>query len=354
LLDLILNAKVDVNLGVSALHTAVLNTNLEIVKKVINKDTNIDPVNEYGNTPLAIAMRERNVEIAEFLIIKGADRKKVPEYRLRGEYMGQKKPDTIPLLFAKSFVSTENFVHSPTFSPDGNELYYTVESKRYHRGTIFVSEQINGVWTQPKPAKIDGDYREIDPFLSPDNTTMLYCSDRPLAAGDPARTNSDMWMVKRVGKKWSKPIHLGNTVNNPDDDDWFPTISNKGTLFYSTGPNRSGNIVYTELKNGSYQKPMDLGNMVNSQYKDYDPIVSPDESFVLFSSNRSGGFGSVDLYVSFKDKNGLWTKAKNMGKNINTKDIEFAPRLSHDGKYLFFNRGRNIFWVSAEVIHKLR
>lgn len=75
---------------------------------------------------------------------------------------------------------------------------------------------------------------------------------------------------------------------------------------------------------------------------------------LFFSSNRSGGFGSVDLYISFKDKAENWTKAKNMGELINTKSIEFAPRLSPDGKYLFFNRGASIYWVSTKEIQKLR
>lgn len=352
LLKLLLQANADVNLGTSALHSAVLNNNLEIVKKLITKETNIDVLNEYGNTPLSIAMREGSSEIAEFLITKGADRKKVPTYKLKGDYLGQTKPDTIPVMFAKNIVSNEIMVHSPTFSSDGNEVYYTVESRKYHGGTIFVSKQVNGAWTTPKPENIDGNYREIDPFISPDNKTMFYCSNRPLVEGDSATTNSDMWMVKRNNDKWSKPIHLGDAINNSENDDWFPTVSNNGTLFYSTGPNRTSNIVYSKFKNGTYQKPTDLGSMVNSENRDYDPMIAPDESFVIFSSNRPGGFGSVDLYISFKNAKGNWTKAKNMGNLINTESVEFAPRLSNDGKYLFFNRGGDIYWVSSDIYKK--
>lgn len=351
---LLLSFKANVNIGTSPLHKAVLNEDLNIIKKLINKETNIDPINQYGNTPLAIAIREGNVDIAEFLIANGADRKKIPRYELKGPYLGQTKPDTVPLIFAKNFVSNEIMVHSPTFSSDGNEIYYTAESSKYNGGTIFVSKQINGVWTQPKPEDIDGDYREIDPFILPDDSTMFYCTNRPLVEGGPATTNSDMWMVKRSKNKWGKPIHLGDAINNSDNDDWFPTLSNNGTLFYSTGPNRSSNIVYSKLENGRYQKPIELGDKVNSQNRDYDPMIAPDESFVIFSSNRLGGFGSVDLYISFKDNTGNWTKAKNLGGLINTKGVEFAPRLSNDSKYLFFNRGGDIYWVSSKNIQQLR
>lgn len=354
LIDMLIKAKANVNLGATLLHKAVLNNSLYALKKVIDKNTNIDPVNDYGNTPLALAIREENPEIVAYLITKGADQKKVPKYTYKGAYLGQKKPDSIPLLFAKSFISTENFVHSPSFSSNGKELYYTVESWRYHGGTVFITTQENGIWTQPRPLEIDGNYREIDPFLSPDNKTLYYCTDRPIVKGDSTRANCDMWILKRRSNTWSNPIHLGMPVNNAEHHDWFPTLSNDGMLFYSTGPNRSSNIVFSEYKNGAYQKPTDLGINVNSESKDYDPVIAPDKSFVIFSSNRPGGFGSVDLYISFKDDNGNWTEARNMGKLINTKTIEFAPRLSPDGAYLFFNREGSIFWVSTKDIQKLK
>ncbi|WP_394748862.1 ankyrin repeat domain-containing protein [Spongiimicrobium salis] len=354
LVTLLLNAKADVNLGTSLLHKAVLNNNLELVKELIDNTTNIETKNDYGNTPLALAIREGNPEIAEFLITKGATLKNVPQYKLKGAYLGQKVPDSVPLVFAKGFISTENFVHSPTFSSDGNELYYTVESRRYHGGTIFETKKVNGVWTLPKPAAINGDFREIDPYLSKDNTTMYYCTNRPIKEGDTIRNNSDLWMLKRTENSWGKPIYLGQAVNNQDHNDWFPTLSDSGLLYFSTGPSRSSNIVYSVFKDGLFSKPIDLGPLVNSERRDYDPVVAPDESYIIFSSNRENGFGSVDLYISFKDNNGKWQAAINMGSLINTKTIEFAPRLSPDGKFLFFNRGGSIFWVSTKCIDKLK
>ncbi|MFP2994824.1 ankyrin repeat domain-containing protein [Spongiivirga sp. MCCC 1A20706] len=354
LVDILLNANADVNLGASLLHKAVINNSLEVVKKLVDKTANMEITNDYGNTPLALAIREDNPAIAEFLITKGADLKKVPTYQLTGAYLGQKLPDSVPLVFAKSFISTENFVHSPTFSSDGNELYYTVESWRYHGGTIFGTKQVNGIWSLPKPIDIDGDYREIDPYLSKDNNTMYYCTNRPIKEGDSVRNNSDLWMLKRNNDSWSKPIFLGEKVNSQDHNDWFPTLSNSGLLYFSTGPDRSSNIVYASVKNGIFSEPTDLGPLVNSNSRDYDPVVAPDERYIIFSSNRENGFGSVDLYISFKNSDGNWEKAINMGDLINTDTIEFAPRLSPDGKFLFFNRGASIYWVSTKCIDNLR
>src|SRR6186713_2131449 len=81
-----------------------------------------------------------------------------------------------------------------------------------------------------------------------------------------------------------------------------------------------------------------------------DPLIAPDESFLIFHSNRPGGFGikdkdvnviHCDLYISFNEA-GKWTKPINMGDQINTTGIEMAPALTPDGKYFLFTRRESI------------
>ncbi|AXT20867.1 hypothetical protein D7030_11100 [Flavobacteriaceae bacterium AU392] len=348
----LLAANANINVGTSPLHRAVINGDLDFVKQLVNDITDVDVLNDSGNTPLAIAIRQGSTEIAEFLIAKGADKNKIKTYEFSGEFLGQDKPGLEPKIFAHNFVSTENSTHSSTFSPDGKEFYYTVESRVYHGGTIMVSKLKNKRWTTPEPADILGDYREIDPFITSDGSAMYFSSNRPVKEGDSIK-GIDLWMVKRKGEKWGKPIHLGEDVNT-EYADWFPTISKKGTLFFSTGPSRSSNIVYSEFKNGKYQKAIPLSDAVNTKHRDYDPLIAPDEGYVIFSSNRPEGKGNSDLYVSFKNANGSWTKAKNMGEKINTSGSEFAPGISPDGNYFFYTSRGNIYWVDSKIIQNLK
>ena len=88
LLKMLLKAGADPNLCKSALHDAVLNENLEILKLIITDQTELDPINHYENTPLAIAIRQNSTEIEEYLLSRGADAKKVKKYNLTGEYAG--------------------------------------------------------------------------------------------------------------------------------------------------------------------------------------------------------------------------------------------------------------------------
>ena len=120
------------------------------------------------------------------------------------------------------------------------------------------------------------------------------------------------------------------------------------------GTDYNYDIVYSELKNGKYQKPQKLPEAVNTSRYEADVFVAPDESYLIFCSTRRTGVGRGDLYISFKDKNGNWDPAVNMGAPVNTPNYEFCPFVSADGKYLFYTSNRDIYWVSTEILEKYR
>lgn len=354
----LLSVNADVNIVPNLLHIAVLNNNLFFTENLIDENTDINDVNDRGTTALEIAFREEFEEVAKFLIDNGADRSKVRKFEPRGEFLSEPIPGSEPLMFAPNFVSTENFVHSGVFHPNGKEFYYTLESANYNFGTIMISKFVDGVWTKPVPSDIEGDYREIDPFITADGMTMYFNSNRPITGADTLNGSADIWKVERIGNSWGMPIYLGEEVNN-EYQNWYPTIANSGKLYYTSGPNQNGDIHYSELKDGVYQAPISLGDSVNSDAHDYDPFIAPDESYVIFASSRSDeNLGGHDLYISFRKGDGSWTKAKNMGEGINTSTTDYAPAVTRDGRFLFYTSnkagGSDIYWVDAKVIEDLR
>lgn len=268
-------------------------------------------------------------------------------------YLGQPLPELEPQVFAADFLPKGPYLHTVSFTPDGKECYFTAESREYNGGTIMVSKLKSGKWTTPEPAPIPGTYREIDPLITPDGSAILYCTNRPVNEEDSVTRNMDMWMIKRDGDSWGSPIYLGAEVNTKGQD-WFPTMTESGTLYFSPWIGDVSNIHTSTMKDGRYQKGKKLDDMVNSNSLDYDPFISPDESFLIFCSDRPNGFGDVDLYVCFKKEDGSWTKAKNMGDKINTMGSEFAPTVSLDGNYLFFARDKQIYWVKSQIIEQFR
>ena len=119
-------------------------------------------------------------------------------------------------------------------------------------------------------------------------------------------------------------------------------------------------IYFSKFTDGRYAAPEKLGPEVNSDAADLDPAIAPDESCLVFQSNRPGGFGQMDLYISFRSRDGSWTTAVNMGDKVNSASSESSARVSADGKYLFFNKtNRQIrtswrYWVSTEIFEELR
>ncbi|HWB28155.1 MAG TPA: OmpA family protein [Chitinophagaceae bacterium] len=85
-----------------------------------------------------------------------------------------------------------------------------------------------------------------------------------------------------------------------------------------------------------WSEPMNMGYSINSEFWDSSPSLSPDKNTLYFSSNRPGGYGGSDLYVSHRRANGTWTPAENMGPTINTKGDEQAPFIHADNQTLYF------------------
>ena len=111
--------------------------------------------------------------------------------------------------------------------------------------------------------------------------------------------------------------------------------------------------------NGKFDKPVKLSSNVNTKEGEYNSFIAEDESYLIFTSVGLGdSYGEGDLYISFRRKDGSWTKAKNMGPKINSFARDYCPSVSPDGKYFFFSSRKlgteDIYWVDARIIENLR
>jgi ankyrin repeat protein len=346
--------KVTDKLGSTPLLLAAMSGHKAIVELLLAKGEDIDAANSRGSTPLSAAAREGHKEIVELLTAKGADPSALKLPVLKGEYLGQKKPGLTPLMFAKGFVSTEKGQLNAVFTKDGKEFYYSQIPF-----TIMVTKRVNDRWTKPEVAPFSGKYSDVDHSISPDGKKLFYCSRRPITKDGEKKKDHDFWVVERTAAGWSEPRHLGTDVNT-DKEDYYPTVTKDGTLYFSSQREGEGtnNIYRSLLKDGKYGKAEKLGEAVNTKHREFDPLIAPDESYLIFASERPGGFGASDLYISFRKKDGSWTQAKNMGEKVNSDSSDYTPMLSPDGKYLFFTSGRagvtDIYWIDAKVIESAK
>ena len=149
-------------------------------------------------------------------------------------------------------------------------------------------------------------------------------------------------------------------MNSPKDD-VYPTLTARGDLYFCSrreGGQGRHDIYRARLVDGRFARPENLGSPINSEASDFDPYVAPDESYIIFASDRPGGLGNADLYIRFRGKDGAWSEPRNMGAPVSSPYLDYAPMLSPDGKYLFFTSGRggadDIYWVDARVIDAMR
>lgn len=246
-------------------------------------------------------------------------------------------------MFAEGIVSTNGNEFGGVFTPDGKEFYFTRSVPQSYFYMICVSRLKDGKWSEPEAAPFSGRYRDFDAVISPDGSKLYFVSDRPVDGK--AKADYDIWLVERIQSGWSEPKNLGSPINT-DGSEWFASVSRFGTLYFAadrSGGFRSTHIFRSRLINGKYSEPEKLSGGINSENIETEPYIAPDESFLLFSSyGREGGSGDWDIYISY-NHNGEWTDVQNLGPKINTSTRDYSPRLTPDGKYLFFTSERNFY-----------
>ena len=270
-------------------------------------------------------------------------------------YLNQSPPGLTPELFAPGVISQKNeYEFGSVFSADGQEFYYAVNVNG--RAEIRYTTLKKGQWIPPQKLIYHHQYSYNDPFLSPDERRLYFISDQPLGGTGPKK-DIDIWYSERAGKAWSAPMHAGPTINS-DSNEYYVSFTQTGALYFSSNvqAERKGDfdIYASSWVDGAFQPPRRMSEAINTRAYEADVFVAYDESYLIFCSERSGGHGRGDLYISFRQEDGSWTEAKNMGKAINTANYEFCPFVTKDGKYFFYSGNRDIYWVDAAVIEMLR
>lgn len=261
-----------------------------------------------------------------------------------GPYFGQTDPGMTPRIFAPGLISLPSRRETKiAFSPDGREAFIGA-SKR-----ILYTQQENGHWSQPRIADFLGAElaNDVEPFISPDGQSLLFVR------------NGHIWLSARVNGTWAHPSPLLPPINSSSDE-WHPTVTLDRTLYFCSTRDHvpGGYAIYrSRLKNGQYTEVQKLDGTINSQFGAWDPFIAPDESYLIFSTERPDGRGKHDQYISYL-RNGTWEKPNDLGPAINTRESEYGSYISPDGKYYFFSRptgwGANdsadIYWVDSRVV----
>jgi len=197
--------------------------------------------------------------------------------------------------------------------------------------------------------EINSRYNESFPCLSADGLTLYFsdwyrgwnaADDRPGGVG-----RRDLWMCTRASRNdpWGTPVNMGAPLNSGSTD-MCPIISHDGLTFIFASRYRSGGLGNFDLwmstrpaAEGDWAAPVNMGPAVNSSAYDGDGCLSTDGLALFFASDRPGGRGSYDIWMTTRPSQAAaWSPPVNLGPPINTSGMEGIPSLSPDQKTLYF------------------
>jgi hypothetical protein len=232
-----------------------------------------------------------------------------------------------------------------SLSQDGLTLFFD-SNRSGGRGSFDIwtttRPSISGPWS--KPANLGspvntGNWDGV-PSISTDGLSLIFSSNRPGGQGD-----VDLWESKRatVDDPWRAPVNLGPAVNSTSLD-WTQCVSADGLELYLGSERPGGNgqsdiwVATRGTRQDDWSMPRNLGPTVNSSAFDGFPGLSPDGLLLFITSERSGGYGGRDVWISRRaSASDPWERPVNMGPPFNTSAWDQGVVLSSDGSKLYFS-----------------
>lgn len=249
-----------------------------------------------------------------------------------------------PAVFGPGVISGPANDAAATFAPDGRTVYFFRNNGEDYD---IVTSRFDGArWSPPVIAPFSGHWRDLEPAMAPDGSYLIFASSRPTdARGKPIDGHwggqlhpgrgGHLWRVNRRGAGWSAPILLPDTVNRFDST-FSPAIAADGSLYFmaATGPGGHFQLYCSQFKSGRYQVP-GLLPFSAGEYGGVDPAVAPDQSFIVFASNRPPTpKHDSNAFIAFRN-DGHWGNPIPLPQPVNRLGGIDELRLGPDGHTLY-------------------
>jgi hypothetical protein len=258
-----------------------------------------------------------------------------------GFYLGQKPPGKTPELFAPGIVSVENTKeHCLAVSPKGDEMFFTAGAG-WPNSKIMHVKKAGNQWLPSAPATFLKNDWATQPAFSPDGQYLYFSS----SLGDSDIQYYKICRCKKIGKGWSEPEVVidmpGNLIM-----EFHPSVDRDGSVYFLRWdfPNQTGDIYVAKATGDKLEEPVKLNSPISTEFSEVRPTVDPLGKYLLFVSDRPGGYGGKDVYVCYRNPNGAWSAPQNLGPELNTPGNDDVPTVSPDGKYWFFEKNDDIYW----------
>ena len=228
-------------------------------------------------------------------------------------------------------------------SYSGQKPAMVMKSEKLLQNSRFAAQAVkNPAPFNPENIGLDFEYDQYWPSLSVDEQTLIFTALIPKNPNNPAifgNRQEDFYFSRLDDGKWTKPESFGAPLNTPDNEGAQTITADAKQMFFTAcnRPDGKGgcDIYFSEKINDFWTRPRNLGAPINSYAKETQPSITADGRTLYFVSDRSGGKGGQDIWMSTLDNKGNWSSPVNI-EEINTPDNESSPFIHWDGHTLYF------------------
>lgn len=186
---------------------------------------------------------------------------------------------------------------------------------------------------------VNSEFSEYWPSLSVDEQILMFTVMLP-SQHDPVILQEDFYYSTRQDSTWKARSNAGAPLNTSDNEGANSLTADGRTLWFTACNRRDGqgmcDLYYSNWLDGKWSTPKNAGSKLNSRYSEKHPAVSADGRKLFFTSNRPGGKGSYDIWVSER-RAGVWSDPVNLGDSVNTPGLEQSPFIHPDQQSLYFS-----------------
>jgi hypothetical protein len=272
----------------------------------------------------------------------------------KGPYFGQKPPGRTAERFAPGILSTAQFEHgTPVFVQGEFEFYLSrVVGPPWKFENLCYRMSPDGGWSR-EAVRFGDEFMHTEIQPSRDGRLLYYSSLRP-RPGIAEEKTWHFWVMDRDGGAGADSRPLPPPLNSTRNDCQLFEAADGSFYFASWRNNGQPDLFRALVRNGVMILDTEFGPGINSEFEEKSPFVSDDGRMLLFQSNRPGGHGEADIYLCRRGTDGRWSAPVNAGPLVNSPSREWYPRLSPDGRHLFFLSDRtgdfDIYWIDAAVL----
>ena len=227
-----------------------------------------------------------------------------------------------------------------TFSKDGKTAVFSSNRAGGHGGNdVYTSTLENGKWSKPVNAGtgVNTSVDEQEPTFS-DDGNLLYFTRYT------SQINGDLYVSEKVNGQWQKAKNWNDvpelpSLNSSKSEEHCPIIVSKDLIYFShdaPGVTKKSDVWQVKRVNGKWQKPEPLPGEINSAYRDHihwSGLSADGNSLIVVSARPDGSHGGSDEWISHRGADGQWGKPVNLGSKVNTAGDEECWTFTSDGKY---------------------